>query len=830
MLRTTLAGLLAHKLRLLLTSLAITLGVGFIGGTFVLTDTIEVGFQQKFTADAEKVDVAVRSKEDDEIPAELLAKIRAVPGVTDAQGLLGGPAPLLGRNGKAVGNVPTTGISIATGTLARTTVTSGVGPTRPTDAILDENTAKTRQFAIGDTITVLDPEGGKHDFTLVGLFDVGVDQWLAYTGAVGFTAETAQRMTAAKGYREINIAGPNPESLRDAVAALTGPGYRVQTGTELADELARASNIEAGYFRLFLLIFGLIAMFVAALVIYNTFNILVAQRTREMALLRCIGATRTQVFGSIVIESVVVAVLSSALGLVVGLGLGAGALAVLGQLGAPMPTDAPISLKPLTIVVSLLVGMVVTVGAALFPARAATRVPPVAALRSQLEEPTFRAGLVRMIFAGLFLLAGAAVTAIGVTMENGDTALVAVVAGGAVTFLGVLVVSPVLMRPLAAVAGWLPRRLFGVPGRLAVDNSQRNPKRAATTTVALTIGVTLMTLISVVTSTTRESVQAQLDKQFPVDFIVTDQRGPEGSGLPSALAAALRQSPELGTVIETQLTTAKLNGQERVVMNLPSGPETRPTVTEGSFDALTPGTIAVGKQLASAKKLKLGDTVPLATTEAGTVNVRLTALFDEEDVDQAQAILPEADFKRYFGSPGAAAVYVSAKHGVATDVARRAVEAVALPYPTAQVASAAEIRGEFDEALDMVLMIFGGLLGLAVLISILGIANTLSLSVHERTHESALVRALGLTRGQLRGMLSLEALVLGLIGALIGVVLGTVFGWAAMKSMPIETTFTVPAGQILLLIALSGLAGVLAATLPARRAARASIVDALAAA
>ncbi|GIH27272.1 ABC transporter [Acrocarpospora phusangensis] len=837
MLRTTLAGLRAHKLRLLLTSLAIALGVGFIAGTFVLTDTIEVGFRQKFTADAAKIDVAVRPADDPAISAEVLAKIRKVPGVVEAQGMLSGPAPLLGRDGKAAGNYPTTGISVMTGQLNRLTLTGGVAPAKPDEAILDDNTAKTRQFAVGDTITVLDQKNVKHEFTLVGLFDTGVDQQLASSGAVGFTTETARLMTGAKGFDRVDVVGTeDPARLRDAVASALGAGFQVKTGDQLADELAAQSKVEIGYLTLLLLLFGLVAMFVSALVIYNTFNILVAQRTREMALLRCIGATRTQIFGSILLESAVVGVLSSGIGLLLGLGLGAGAMAVMEALDGPVPAGAAIALTPRTIVFSVLIGLLVTIGAALLPARAATRVAPVAALRSQVEEQSFKTGVVRIVFAGLFLLAGAGLTTAGITSIEGDLALIVLMGGGGVFFLGVLIISPVIMRPLAAFVGWLPRRLFGVPGKLAVDNARRNPRRAATTTVALTIGVALMTLISVITATTRATVKTQLDEQFPVDYMISDQRGSE-AGVPRAVADALRQSPEIGSVMQMRVTNAPVAASdpgtdpgtgEATVGNIPSVPDFRPKAASGSFDRLEPGTVALVDYLAREWNRKVGDTIQVKTTEAGTVTLTIVATFDGRTSDQAPVSVPEKEFDRYFGPLDDTRVFVNAKDGVAPEVARRAVEAVAQPYPTALVMSSTELRGEFDDALDMMLMIFGGLLGLAILISILGIANTLSLSVHERTHESALLRALGLTRPQLRRMLSLEALLLGLIGALVGICLGTVYGWAAMQTFPFEIQFRAPVGQILSFLALSGLAGVLAALLPARRASRASIVGALA--
>ncbi|WP_248960496.1 ABC transporter permease [Sphaerisporangium perillae] len=856
MLKTTLAGLRAHKLRLLLTSLAITLGVGFIAGTFVLTDTIQAGFTERIAASADKVDVAVvpQSTRGDEpalLPPGDLAAIRGVSGVADAQGVVQGDAALIGKDGKAVGDLSTAGISIATGGLNRTAITSGAAPAAADQVVIDANTAKTRGFAPGDTVKVLDGHGKPHAFQVVGLFDVGVDQGLAYRGAVGFTTATAQEMTGAKGFVEIDVAaaaGVTPEGLKAAVSsALGGKGYKVYTGQELAQELARSNGADIDVMAAALLMFGLVAMFVAALVIYNTFNILVAQRTREMALLRCIGATRRQVFGSILLESVVVGLLSSVLGLLTGLGLGAGALALLKAAGQDVPS-AGVSLAPRTIVLALAIGLVVTVAAAVLPARSATKVAPVAALRTQTDEHTFRTGVLRVVFASLFLLAGVGTTVTGVLLSPGEQALYIVMAGGVLTFCAVLILGPVIVRPLSAFAGWAPATLFGVPGRLAMDNSRRNPKRSATTTIALTIGVTLMTLISVITATSRATFTARLDKQFPVDYLVSAQiaaSAGKDAALPWALAAGLRARPELTSVVEIRQSQARVAedaatggtgaggaggqaGKDRATDQVGTfnGPY-EVALRKGSLRGFEGASAVVADDVARRLTAEPGDTIAMATPKAGTVRLKVLGVFDPDTVPLPDVTVPEAAFERYFGPLDDTRLLVNAKDGVTADVSRRAVEAAAQPYPTAKVLSSTEVRSEFDDALDMLLMMVAGLLGLAILISLLGIANTLSLSVHERTRESALLRALGLTRPQLRRMLSVEALILGLIGAIVGVALGVTFGWAATQTLVEDILFRVPFTQVLLFVVLSGAAGVLAAALPARKAARASIVGSL---
>ncbi|MEV5408370.1 FtsX-like permease family protein [Thermopolyspora sp. NPDC052614] len=844
MLKTTLAGLRAHRLRLLLTSVAIALGVGFITGTFVLTDALQAGFDQTVTAAADKVDVAVRTPAADSettpvIPLGVLEKVRSVPGVADAQGLVTGVTPLLGKDGKAVGSTATAGISISTGRLNRTVIVAGAPPAAADQAVLDDNTAKTRGFAVGDTITVLDHRDQRHTFRLVGLMDLGVQQDLAYRGAVGFTADTALRMTGVKGYSEIDVAaadGVTADQLRKAVRTTVrqaaGSSYPVITGAKLGKLLAKGNGVDSGLLAAFLLAFGLVALLVAALVIYNTFSILVAQRVRELALLRCIGSSRGQVFGSVLLEALVVGAIASVAGLLIGYGFGAGALAVLGALDLNLPQGV-LTLEPRTIIVALAAGLLVTVAAAVLPARTATKARPIAALGAQTEEPTPKTGMLMRVCAAVLALLGAGLTAYGIVIKAGRDALFFVAAGGTLVFLSVLVIGPVIVRPLSAFVGWLPRRLFGVPGRLAVDNSRRNPRRAATTTIALTVGVGLMTLISVVTASSRAWLTSEIDEQFPVDYTVSAQYrdGAREERVPRAIADDLRSRPEIDSVIEIRRATSEVKGDDQEVGTVTAqalGTEFRPATIAGDLRGLTPGTAAVVKGAAEYLHLGVGDTATIQVRGGRSVGLRIVAIIDSEVLPLPTFIVHERVFDDYFGRVGDSQILVNAKDGVPAATARLAVEAAAKPYPRAQVGSAAEVRGEFESALDMLLLIVAGMLALAVIISLLGIANTLALSVHERSRESALLRALGLNRSQLRHMLSIEALILGLVGALIGVVLGIVFGWAVVRAQADDVPFQVPVTHVLLLIAASGLAGVIAAMLPARRAARASIVGAIA--
>ncbi|MES9538740.1 FtsX-like permease family protein [Actinomadura sp. NPDC000600] len=829
MLRTTLAGLRAHKLRLLLTAVAITLGVGFISGTFVLTDTLDKGVSKTFARSADKVDYAVLPKSDDPdqgISPALLREMKALPGVTDVQGAVQGDAALVGKDGKAVGDFPTVGMSVPSGRLLRYEIDKGRPPAGVGETVLDSQLAKREGFSVGNTVTILDKGNRPHRFTVVGLVDFGIDQEASFRGAVGFDPATAMRMTGEKTYRELDIAG----GTRAAVKAAAGGSNRVYTGEELGARLAKAAGADTKIIRTGLLIFGLVAMLVSALVIYNTFSILIAQRMREMALLRCVGATRRQVFGSVVVESAVVGLVGSLLGIVAGVGLGEGALVVVNKLNERIAVAGP-SLTVRTVAVGLVVGIVVTVLSALLPARAATRVAPVAALRADLEPGSgrFRLGLVRTALAVLLGAAGLAIGVAGsLVMHKGETAMYAVAFAGGVFFLGVIAAMPALVRPLGRVAGAAPARLGGVPGRLAVANAQRAPRRTATTTIALTVGVGLMSLFAVVAASAKATAAQKLEEQFPVQFQIRPQSF-DGT-LPHALTESLRTRPEVTDTVETRRKETRVGGDEDDISTITTsalGRLLKPDFKQGSLDAaLKPGTAMVDEETAKAPDRGLGKTLQVRTAH-GIVPVKVTAVYGA-GASLDGIIVPESDFTRYFGPTDPEAVYVRTRDDLSAYQARRAVDEAARPYPAAKVESSAEFKESMTKAIDTVLMIFGGMLGLAIVIALFGIANTLTLSVVERTRESALLRALGLTKRQLRRMLSVEALVMAVIGAATGVVLGVGFGWAATNAMASDSIFALPYLQVVGFVVLAGAAGMLAAVLPARRAAKTSIVESLA--
>ncbi|GAA0334942.1 FtsX-like permease family protein [Actinoallomurus spadix] len=833
MLKTTLTGLRAHLLRLMLTALAITLGVGFVAGTFVLTDTMKAGFDRQFTASAEKVSVAVLPDDDDKkVPDSVLRAVRAVPGVRDAQGLVRGDAALIGKNGRVYGEVPTLGMSITTGSLARYPITKGRAPNGPAEAVLDTGVAGHTGYHVGDTIRVLDKKGATHSFTVTGLVDVGVDQEVGFRGAVGFTEPVARQMTGERGYVEVDVkgaAGVPDDRLRTAVAAAAGSSYTTLTSHGLAKRMAAESSLDVDSITTFFFAFALVALFVAALVIYNTFNILIAQRTREMALLRCVGATRGQVFRSVLLESAVVGLLASVLGAVVGIGLGYGAAVVFNS-GTGTP-GGPLAVSATPFLVGIPLGLAVTVLSALMPARTATRVPPVAALRAQAEgRVRGRAGIVRIIIGALFGAAGTGMAVLALTAKPGQGPFLLMVVAGALIFLAVVALSPLIVQALSGLVGGLPARFFGVPGRLALANSRRNPKRAAVTTIALTVGVTLMTMFSVALASTRSTADAHLREQYPVDYRLSAQSGQDDRPVPGAVVTRLRAAPEFSAVIEARRATAHVNGKEVGVGSVTQrylGQGLKPKVSAGSLADLRPGTVVLNDERAKAFGARVGGTVPVRTGR-GTANLRVVAIVTGESL-LSGILLDETDFTRSFGPKDPEQVYLIAKKGVSTKVSRAVVDDALKDYPAVRMSSAADLKDQLSKSLDQLFLLVAALLALAIIISLIGIANTLTLSVVERNRESALLRALGLTRRGLRRMLSLEALIISLIGALVGVVLGIAFGWAAISAAIDDAVLGLPIGRIVLFLLLAAVAGVVAAIMPGRRAARTSIVESLAA-
>ncbi|WP_030440249.1 ABC transporter permease [Actinoplanes subtropicus] len=832
MLKVTLAGLRAHRLRLVATALAIVLGVGFVAGTLVFGDTARAALFDQFARAARNVDVAVRPPRDT-LPSSTVDAVRAVPGVAAADGRMQVPLPLLDRTGKLVGNGDRPGLAISVGGVDRLRpydVTTGRAPAGPDEAALDADTATRLGYHVGDAVTVLDDHQQRRRLTLVGLLGFGASKEYADQSVLAITAATITALTGATGYQQVVAAaasGVPDHTLADRVRAALPTADRVSTGDQYRLDLANDAANQVEAFLTVVLAFAVIACVVAAFVIYNTFTILIAQRVRELALLRCVGAGRRQLFGSVLLESTVVGLIGAAAGIGLGLAVAYGLFSGAEALGAPLPAHALV-LSATPVLVALLLGVLVTMASAVVPAIRATRVPPLAALRDRPDQGvgTVRGRVVLVVLALLCGAGGTLLTVAGSGNHDNRTGTLEVIAGGLVNFLGVLLLSPLFVGPLTAVLGWLPGRLFGVPARLAAANARRNPGRTAATTAALMIGVGLMSSASVAVATVRQTATDQIAAHYPVDYVLQPQEGaPAGTRIPEAVATGLRAAPALGSVASIRLDPSTVDGTRAVLGTVdPTGQ----AMLGGWTSDLRPGSVVLFSSAAAARGKRAGDRVRI-TVAGRTAELTVAALAAGRS-ETGDAVVSWADFARLAPVAGDSLVLVKAAGGVSPAASRAAVDAVTGAYPLVSVSSIAQWRAEISSSVNEIITVVATLLAFAILIALIGIMNTLSLSVFERTRESAMVRALGLTRWQLRGTLLVEALLMGAVGALVGVGFGLLYGWATSRVLfsGFAADISIPVGQLLLYLAIAVLAAVVAAILPARRAARASIVAAMA--
>ncbi|MDA2812168.1 FtsX-like permease family protein [Nocardiopsis sp. RSe5-2] len=825
--RTTLAGLRAHKARLAMAALATVLGVAFTAGTLVLGDTLRADAERTVTANTADVDVAVLATSGlRELPQEAVDELAALDGVERAQGAVEGQATLLGADGRPLRQKP-----VAASVTLRTSLAEGRAPGADDEVALAASTAEDAGAAVGDTVGVLDARGRQRDMTVTGLVDTRGEGTMALRGAAVFTLPSAKAVTGKAGYAGIYVtsSGPAPEDLRADVAAAVGEGGReVLTGREWADAKAAGSGVDPALLSAGLAVLALVSLLVSGLVIGNTFGILVAQRKRELALLRCVGASRSQVFGGVLAESAALGAAASVLGAAAGVGAGYAAVPLLRAFGSDIPFSV-VTVTPQTLAISLAAGLAVTVGAAALPAHAATRVPPVAALNSTREREGGRFGSVRGVLGLSAAATGAGATAAAVpVLGAGPTALTTVVAGGMVLFLGLVALGPVLVRPAVAVVGFLPRRLFGTPGRLAVANARRNPRRAATTAVALAVGVTLMSGVSVATESFSASVGKGVEHALPVDFIVTAPGTAEQAQIPPEVVERLQGTDGIAEIGAQREAVVELDGKEAGLASVvPGGPFEEPVVVAGvDPEQMGRGQVAVTPERAEEFGLGVGDTVSAATGDGRTVDLEVAAIVRASPYPPF-SMAPEA-FTALFGERGYGALMINTDPGLSPEEGRAAVEAGTEDHPAVSITGTDDARRQLEATLSNLVMIVGGLLALSVLVSLVGIANTMSLSVVERTRESALLRALGVTRRQLGRMLTVEALVLGAVGACTGAVVGGVYGLAAITAMRADAVPAVPVGQLAVIVVGSGLAAMAAAALPARRAGRTSIAASLA--
>jgi len=842
--KATLKGLLAHKFRLAATALAIVLGVSFVAGTYVLTDTINATFTNLFDEVTQGIDVAVRSRDvftgqmgevRDPIPEEVLNEVKAVDGVKVAEGSVTGFAQFVDKDGKPVttGGAPTLGVSISSAPelQAGTTVRSGRLPSGPDEMVVDAQTADKHGFAVGDRVKVL-LQGPARTFTVSGIIGFGEAGNLGGATLAGFTLPTAQEVLNREGrFDEIDVVaaeGTTPEQLRDRVRAVLDPRYEVLTGEELSAAQAAAINDTIGRFlSTALLSFAFVALLVGAFLIFNTFTIIVAQRTRELALLRCLGASRRQVMTSVLLESLIVAVVASLVGLGLGVLIANGLKALLtGILNFDLPTTGTVFLWR-TVIVSLAVGIVVTVLAALLPARKATRVPPVAALQPETAFAPTHFRKRRIVLGVLVTLVGIALLLAGLFQNEGNR-LVNVGSGAVIVFFGVAILSPLIARPLARLIGWPFAKAFRLPGTLARENAMRNPRRTASTAAALMIGLALVTFVSIFAASIKASTTETLDRTIAADYILMNDSFTPFS---PDLAARLADQPELAAVVGVRLGAFKLNGATKQLIGIDPAAYDRVVKTEvlsGSIADLQSGGLAVKEDVAEANGWTVGERVALQFPRGGTQQVTVKAIYKDNSVN-GDYLLSLADYERFYADQADSQILVQAAPGTTPAASRAAIDRVLVDFPNVTVRDQAEYKAETARQIDQVVNLFYALLALAVVIALFGIVNTLGLSIFERIRELGLLRAIGATRRQVRSMIRWEAVIIAVLGAVLGLAVGVFFGWTivrALRSVGI-TEFAVPGGQLVIFVVFAALAGILAAVLPGRRAARIDVLRAI---
>jgi putative ABC transport system permease protein len=848
MLRTTLTNLRARPLRVLATSMAVLLGVAFMSGTLVLSDTMGRSFDQLVERIYADTDAVVRgeklfdSADPFGTPARplvddaLVEVVAGVEGVASVYGSIDGYAQLVGSDGEAIGNpgqgAPTYGVAWSDDPAFNPLVlVEGRPPAEGDEAVIDKGSADAGDLAVGDRTIVL-TAAGPSSITVVGIATWGDADSPLGASITALLPSYAQEVLAVPGrVTAIQVAGDGSvgeDELRDRIVALVPEGVEVLTGAEITAEEQGAIRDLISFFGTFMLTFALIALFVGSFIIYNTFSILVAQRNREMALLRAVGASRTQVLGSLLLEAVVVGVIASILGLVAGIGVAGLLKALLAALGMEVPAGG-LLITGGTIVAAFAVGVLVSVGAAVMPARKASKIPPVAAM-SDIAHTVVTRGRRRALIGGAVTIGGAAILFAGLFTETPD-ALAMVGVGAALMFLGVAVLGPLIVVPFTRLLGAPIARLKGVTGTLARENSLRNPKRTAATASALMIGVALVGFITIFAASARASLDDIIDRSFRGDFVIDSGTFGAG-GFDPGLADRLNELPEVEAASGIRITEAEIDGQAAFLLGVDAAIVDRifdVGIAAGSLADMEAGVIAVWEDKALDEGWVVGDTIQVHFPETGVQDLQIVALFTNRELVGGSYAVSLEVFDANLPVQLDTSIFVAAAPGVSPEAARVAIEALTDAYPTATVLDQTEFKEAQSASFNQLLGLVYVLLFLAVLIALLGIMNTLALSIFERTRELGLLRAVGMTRGQMRSTVRWESVIIAVFGSLLGLVIGIFFGWALVRALADEGIgrFVVPVTDLTVIVVLAAIAGVVAALLPARRAARLDVLESL---
>ena len=837
MFKATLRSLAAHKLRLLLSGLAVVLGVAFVAGTLVFTDTLQKTFDDLFTQTTN--DVVVQPLQNDliegsvttaavpTVSASLLPTVRAVEGVAKAFGsVFADGVQVVGSDGKALstGGAPSFGSNwTSDADLIPFKLVEGRGPATSDEVAIDSQTAEKAGLTLGDTVDLVTP-GPRIKPKLVGIFRFGTTGNLAGASIVAFDTPTAQKLLlGANVFTSVEAKaaeGVTQDTLAGRVRAAVGPTVSVKTGAQSADEASAQISDALTFVNVFLLVFAFVALFVGTFLILNTFSMLVAQRTRELAMLRAVGATRGQVTRSVLGEATIVGIIGGLFGLLLGVLLAIGLRLIFKQIG--LDAGGSLVVKPRTAVIAMVLGVVVTILSAYLPARRASRVSPVAGMRDEGAVPASRSMRLRLYVGVPLLLIGAAALVAGGRGSGGSAASL-VGLGALFTLVAVIVLAAPVAGPIVRFIGAPFRR--SATGRIAVSNAARNPRRTAATAAALMIGLALVSAFGVLGASAKASTDAVIDDVIKADFLIS---GSNFRPFTPEVAKAVKAVPGVGVVSQFRVAPAKIDGSVTGVSGVDPATieQVLNGVTRGSTAALNNGGLLVDDLQAADKRYAIGDPVEVTFT-SGTVTLPVVGIYTQSAglsgyVTSLQTLaesgLPPLDQQ----------IYIKTANSGGTSI-RPALDKALLPFPTVTLQDQTEFKEQIRGQVNQLLYVIYALLALAVLIAVLGIINTLVLSVIERTREIGLVRAVGASRRQLRSMIRIESVVIAVFGALLGIVLGVVFGVALQRAITDQgiNILSVPWVQLLVFLVVAAGVGVLAAVLPARRAARLDVLQAV---
>jgi putative ABC transport system permease protein len=881
--KVALKGLLGRKLRAALTAFAIVLGVAMVSGTYVLTDTIKHGFDSIFTAAYSSADAVISGRTAfggsqviaPSFSGSLLPHVRALPEVARAVGgVSDDQAHLVGRNGKviSVGGAPNLGFSVDPAHdqgLNPLVLVQGAWPKGPDQIVIDTATAKHKHYAVGDEIGV-SARAPTRQLRISGLAELGGVASIGGATLAIFDVPTAQRLFHKVGrYDQIYVAskpGISPTKLVAAVKPLLPSTAQVRTGAAEAKHQAHDTDQFAGILQKFLLAFGLIALFVGAFVIVNTLSITIAQRTRELAMLRTIGATRRQVLSSVLAESLVVGVLASVAGLFLGLLLAKGLDSLFVSFGIDLPKNGTV-FAGRTIVVALVLGILVTLLASLWPALRATRVPPIAAVREGAELPPSRFSPF-VPFAALLLVAlgltGVVLGGFGGTGLAGTQRLIALGVGVLLVFIGVAMIAPRIVRPIAIVlsryaawavtvlsalvfpltfALWAVRRFvfrrdaeFPWPrpdrnvNELAKRNALRSPARTASAAAALMIGLALVTFVAVIAAGLKSSFESAVKQEFAGDYALTSQNGFTPTDVSSA--EAVRKLPQATAVVGVRAGFGKAFGTQKSVtavdpaasrvlhLNWKAG-------SQASLDGLGAAGALVDSTYASNHHLKLGSSLAVLTPYLRTMHLRIAGIFKSPKGGSPFGTITtsSATFDRFYPEPQNVYVLIKMRGGV-TPANTKLLDSTLKTFPDAKAQTEKQFEKSQERGINVLLNLLFVLLGFSIVISLFGIVNTLVLMVFERTRELGMLRAVGMTRRQVRRMIRQESVLTALIGAVLGIPLGILLALLIGKAIKFAA-FAIPWGYLGSFVIAAVVAGIVAAIFPARRAARLNVLAAL---